>query len=104
MIVGCGYVGLPLGAALARRGHEVLGVRRTAEGAEELRAAGLTPVVADVTRAETLRALPGPFDWVVNCVSSSRGGVEDFRAVFLDGTRNLLDWLDRKSTRLNSSH
>mgnify|MGYP003335250383 FL=1 len=93
LIVGCGYVGLPLGAALARRGHEVLGVRRTAEGAEELRAAGLTPVVADVTRAETLRALPGPFDWVVNTVSSSKGGAEVYRAVYRDGTRNLLAWL-----------
>jgi hypothetical protein len=40
LIVGCGYVGLPLGAELVRRGHEVFGLRRTAEGAEELLAAG----------------------------------------------------------------
>ena len=25
LIVGCGYVGLPLGAELARQGHEVFG-------------------------------------------------------------------------------
>jgi len=29
LIVGCGYVGLPLGAKLVRLGHEVFGVRRT---------------------------------------------------------------------------
>jgi nucleoside-diphosphate-sugar epimerase len=93
LIVGCGYVGLPLGAELARRGHEVLGLRRTAEGAEELRAAGLIPVVGDVTRPETLRALSGPFDWVVNTVSSSKGGPEVYRAVYVDGTRHLIEWL-----------
>jgi nucleoside-diphosphate-sugar epimerase len=93
LIVGCGYVGLPLGAELARRGHEVFGLRRTADGAGELRSAGLTPVVADVTRPQSLRMLPGPFDWVVNTVSSSKGGAEVYRAVYVEGTRNLLAWL-----------
>lgn len=93
LIVGCGYVGLPLGAALARRGHEVFGLRRTADGAGELRAAGLTPVVGDVTQPESLHALPGPFDWVVNTVSSSKGGAEVYRAVYVEGTRNLIAWL-----------
>lgn len=93
LIVGCGYVGLPLGAELARRGHVVSGLRRTAEGAEELVAAGLTPVVGDVTRLETLQGLPGPFDWVVNTVSSSKGGPEVYRSVYVEGTRNLIAWL-----------
>ncbi len=93
LIVGCGYVGLPLGAELVRRGHTVFGLRRTAEGAEELQLAGLTPVVGDVTRLETLRALPGPFDWVVNTVSSSKGGADVYRSVYVDGTRNLIQWL-----------
>ena len=38
--------------------------------------------------------LPGPFDWVVNTVAStSGGGAEDYRRVYLQGTRNLIDWL-----------
>ncbi len=93
LIVGCGYVGLPLGAALARRGHAVFGLRRAADGAGELRAAGLTPLVGDVTQPESLRALPGPFDWVVNTVSSAKGGADVYRAVYVEGTRNLLAWL-----------
>jgi nucleoside-diphosphate-sugar epimerase len=32
-------------------------------------------------------------DWVVNTVSSNRGGLEDYRKVYLGGTRNLLAWL-----------
>ncbi len=93
LIVGCGYVGLPLGAELVRLGHEVFGVRRSAAGAEELVAAGIKPLVADVSRAEDLAGLPGPFDWVVNTVSSSKGGVEEYREVYLRGTKNLIEWL-----------
>lgn len=93
LIVGCGYVGLPLGAELARQGHEVFGLRRSHAAEAELRAAGLNPVIADITKPATLSKLPGPFDWVVNCVSSSRGGTEEYREVYLQGTRNLLEWL-----------
>jgi nucleoside-diphosphate-sugar epimerase len=99
LIVGCGYVGLPLGAELARRGHEVCGLRRSADGAGELRAAGVTPVVADVTQPESLRALPGPFDWVVNTVSSSKGGADVYRSVYVEGTRNLIAWLAGSGVR-----
>src|SRR5258708_30785241 len=93
LIVGCGYVGLPLGAELVRQGHQVFGMRRTAEGDAELKAAGIQPVAADVTKPADLARLPGPFDWVVNCVSSSKGGVEEYREVYLQGTRNLMEWL-----------
>ena len=93
LIVGCGYVGLPLGAELVRLGHEVFGVRRSAEGEAELTAAGIQPLLADITKPEDLARLPGPFDWVVNTVSSSKGGVEEYREVYVKGMRNLIEWL-----------
>jgi nucleoside-diphosphate-sugar epimerase len=93
LIVGCGYVGVPLGAELVRLGYEVHGVRRSAEGEAELKAAGIKLVVADVAKASDLVALPGPYDWVVNCVSSTRGGAEEYRAVYLQGAKNLVEWL-----------
>lgn len=99
LILGCGYVGVPLGAELARLGHEVFGVRRQAARADELRAAGIQPLAADVTQPATLRRLPAPFDWVVNCVSSGQGTVEDYRAVYLAGARHLVDWLSATSPR-----
>src|SRR5271157_1479906 len=74
LIVGCGYVGLPLGAELARLGHEVFGVTRSAERGAELQARGLTPLTADVTRPGDLARLPQGLDWVVNTVSSNKGG------------------------------
>lgn len=91
LIVGCGYVGLPLGAELVRLGHEVFGLRRHAPDA--LRAAGIIPLTADLTQPESLAPLPRHFDWVVNCAASGGGGADDYRRLYLDGNRNLLAWL-----------
>ena len=93
LIVGCGYVGLPLGAELARRGHEVFGLRRSALAEAEMKAAGITPLHADVTRPDSLQNLPHDFDWVVNCTASGGGGADDYRKVYLEGNRNLIAWL-----------
>ncbi len=93
LIMGCGYVGLPLGVELVRLGHEVFGVRRAASADASLAAAGIKPLAADVTRPADLARLPGPFDWVVNCVSSDRGGGDQYREVYLQGTRNLVECL-----------
>ena len=93
LFVGCGYVGLPLGAELVRRGHEISGLRRSALAEAELKAAGITPLHADITRPETLARLPRDFDWVVNCSASGGGGADDYRKVYLDGNRNLRAWL-----------
>jgi len=92
LIVGCGYVGLPLGAELVRLGHEVSGLRRNPAAENELKAAGLRPLFGDVTRPETLAALPREFDWVVNCVAAG-GDAENYRQVYLQGTRHLIEWL-----------
>jgi nucleoside-diphosphate-sugar epimerase len=92
LIVGCGYVGLPLGAELVRLGHEVSGLRRNASAEGELKTAGITPLIADITRPETLAQLPREFDWVVNCVAAG-GDAENYRQVYLQGTRNLIEWL-----------
>lgn len=99
LIVGCGYIGTALGRDLAGRGHEVFGLRRSNAAEAALRAAGIHPVVADVTRLDSLARLPGPFDWVVNTVSSGRGGLDEYRASYLAGTQQLLRWLEAQPPR-----
>lgn len=92
LIVGCGYVGLPLGVELVRQGHTVIGLKRSTHDAE-LKAAGITPLHADITRAESLTGLPREFDWVVNCTASGGGDAEAYRQLYLMGNRNLIEWL-----------
>lgn len=93
LIVGCGYVGLPLGADLVRRGHEVFGLRRHSTAATELKNAGIHPLFADVTGRQSLDPLPRDFEWVVNCAASSGGGEDAYRQLYLEGSRNLISWL-----------
>ena len=93
LIIGCGYVGLPLGAELVKQGHEVFGLRRSTGAEAEFKAAGIKPLIADITKAEQLAQLPRGYDWAVNCVSASGGGAEEYREVYLQGTRNLIEWL-----------
>jgi nucleoside-diphosphate-sugar epimerase len=93
LVVGCGYVGLPLAGELVRAGHEVFGVNRSPEKAAQLRALGIEPLTADIAQRAALDALPRSFDWAVNTVSSGKGGLNDYERVFLEGTRHLVDWL-----------
>ena len=99
LIVGCGYVGLPLGQQLVKQGHTVFGLRRSADTDGELKSAGITPLRADITKLETLSSLPHDFDWVVNCAASGGGGAEDYRRLYLEGTRNLIAWLGAAQLR-----
>lgn len=88
LILGMGYVGLPLGQELARRGHEVFGLRRTAVAHP-----GIQTLVGDITNRPALEKLPGDWDSIINTVSSSKGGTDDYRAVYLEGTRNVVELL-----------
>jgi nucleoside-diphosphate-sugar epimerase len=92
LIVGCGYVGVPLGAELVRLGHEIFGLRRNPAAENELKTAGIQPLFADVTKLEELKNLPHEFDWVVNCVATG-GNAENYREVYFNGTKNLIEWL-----------
>lgn len=93
LIVGCGYVGAALGKQLVQQGHAVFGLRRTEDRRAELTLHGIVPLTGDITNNADLSKLPSTYDWVVNCVSSSRGGAEVYQAVYLEGTRNLIQWL-----------
>ena len=95
LVLGCGYVGLPLAQKLAGLGHEVHASRRT-----EFSVEGITTHQTDVTLRSSFESLPRAFDWVLFTASSSRGDANVHRAVFVEGTRNLLDWLDNSPSRV----
>jgi nucleoside-diphosphate-sugar epimerase len=93
LIAGCGYFGLALGAELSQRGHKVFGLTRTERRKSDLEQAGIRPLVADLTQPKQLVRLPSTHDWVINSVASAGGRAEAYRALYLEGTRHLLNWL-----------
>jgi nucleoside-diphosphate-sugar epimerase len=93
LVIGPGYVGLSLGAELVRRGHEVFGLRRRGDADRALTSVGMRPLTGDISEPQSLAALPPEYDWVVNCAASTGADVENYRRVYLAGTRNLVAWL-----------
>ena len=85
LIIGHGYLGSFLAGEMHRAGCDVVAVHRGPSTRESY------PVLSgDVTDPGSLRELfPRTPDVIVHCASSSRGGAETYRAVFVEGIRNL---------------
>src|SRR5512132_4295576 len=91
LIVGCGYIGQAVADLFHAAGWVVEGWTRSVESAATL--SGKPYLVRDVniSRRDQIAECPGTFDAVVHCASSSGGGAEMYRRVYLDGARNLLE-------------
>ncbi|MCX8156026.1 MAG: SDR family oxidoreductase [Verrucomicrobiae bacterium] len=93
LILGCGYVGTALAAELLQRGAEVHAVRRSAAEPVPAPLERVRWLTLDLTRREAVQTLRQRWEVVINCVSSSRGGVEVYRQVFLEAGRHLREVL-----------
>jgi len=60
---------------------------------------GVNPLVTDMTGPTALEGIEPGFDWIVNTLSASKGGIEDYRAVYLKGTQRILNWLKQESPK-----
>ena len=100
LIVGCGYVGMALAQELIRQGHRVHAIRRTPP---ETILPGLEKVEwlrGDIEDLDSLQKLPGDYDWVVNTASAGGEGAERYQKVYVQGNRNLIQWLSTTSPNL----
>lgn len=72
-----GFIGGSIATGLARRGHKVTGLVRSAEQAEELKALGITPIIGTLEDSELLIQQARMADGVINAASSDhRGAVQ----------------------------
>ncbi|KRE22876.1 NAD(P)-dependent oxidoreductase [Agromyces sp. Soil535] len=94
-----GTLGMPIVRQLIDAGHAVVGISRTAEGAERLRRVGASAIVADVMdRDRLLRAADGvEADAVLHELTALKkapaghGAMAATDALRVEGTTNLLD-------------
>ena len=104
LIIGCGYVGLPLALELQSRGDDVTGWVRSENSAADLHQQGLAQVVTgSVADADCWRHLTRKFDAVIHCASSGGGGPDAYREVFLEGVRRLNEFQAQARRLLVSS-
>lgn len=96
LIAGCGDVGNALAKRLLSEGCEVWGVRRRIDAL----ASGVRPWRIDLTDTRTFADPPAAFDFLFYTASADRRDEDHYRAVYVDGLRNLLDWLRRSGCPL----
>ena len=83
LIAGFGYVGQELGRQAIAAGHQITALSKS--GGEGSRACDLSNCSDVVALAREVEP-----DVIIHCASSGRGGADAYRAVFLEGSRNLL--------------
>jgi nucleoside-diphosphate-sugar epimerase len=89
LIVGCGYIGEPLGVRLAQEGHEVFGLRREVASLPT----EIHPVPGDVSTPDGYRGLPSAVDYIFYMVGAKARDEDTYRDVYLDGLGRLLQVL-----------
>lgn len=99
MIIGCGYVGIPLAAAFHAAGDVVFPTTRSEDRARQFEEQGYRAKIADVTRPETLRSLPEA-DTVVFAVGYDAGSGASREEVYAEGLKSVLDHLPESTRRL----
>lgn len=86
LVIGCGYVGLPLALRLKEQGIAIDGWVNSQAGAASLaRHQFGRVIVGSVADFRLWQDLAEPYDLVVHCASSGRGGEADYEQVFLKG-------------------
>lgn len=98
LIIGCGNVGRRAARRWIDSGARVTALTRSPENARQLRDAGIHPILGDVTRPETLDALPGA-DVVLHAVGLDRQSGHSQREVYVNGLENILQRLAERTSR-----
>lgn len=94
LIIGCGFLGEAAADLFSARGNRILALVRSAESLSALSGRNFETATCDVTSPSSVNALTPRLrgtPLAVYCVSSGRGGADDYAAVYRDGLRRVLE-------------
>ena len=92
LIIGCGYIGLPLALDLQAKGHEVSAwVHSTATAAALVPHGFRRTIIGSVGDVGAWVDLERDYDLVIHCASSSRGGETAYQDVFHQGALRMTE-------------
>jgi len=95
LVVGCGDLGAAVATHFAKRGWRVYGMRRSAAELD-----GVDMLTGDVTQPHTLTGLRElRVDYVLVVLTPGGFSDERYRAVYVEGTRNVLRALDTRALK-----
>ena len=97
-----GLAGANICKLLVERGDRVRALARAGADTDPLAALGVEVVTGDITDADDVRRAAAGSDAAIHCAALLGGAsqnLDDFRAVNVDGTRNVLDAAERVGMR-----
>jgi len=88
LVIGCGYVGLPLVLRFMASGHEVSVWVHSKTSADSLAGHHFHRIIVGSVADENVwKGISENFDWVIHGASSGRGGVAAYEEVFFRGVQ-----------------
>lgn len=90
VIAGCGYLGEAAAGFFLEAGWRVCGLCGSVESAKRLECAPFPVLASDISRPLDAVAEWWRPDLLIHCASSGRGGEDAYRAVYLEGLKNLI--------------
>jgi nucleoside-diphosphate-sugar epimerase len=107
VIAGCGFVGTAVARLLSANGWSVLGVVSSGDSLSQFVGEPFRVRACDIAEAEAVARLVAEKnavpDLVIHCASSRRGGVEEYRRVYLSGAEILMKTLRARQFIFTSS-
>lgn len=101
LVIGCGFLGLPLAHRWQSAGDEVYTTTRSQERAALFEGYGFRPLVLDTTVASTLQQIRSlEFDTIVVAVGMDRSKYSSVHDVYFGGLQNVLDNLNENVGQL----
>ncbi len=86
-----GYIGSAVCAAVKQRGHDVVGLARSAQSIDKLKAAGVHPVQGTLSDANVLREMTHDADAVIHCAFDQSGRGPELDGAALDAMLGAVD-------------
>ena len=87
LIIGCGYIGLPLAVQLKAAGNHISAWVHSPESAVLLTGRGFSQIlVGNVADEQIWQTIGKKFDLVIHCASSSGGGAPAYEEVYVQGS------------------
>lgn len=93
-IVGAGYTGSRIAQFFAAKKQKVFALTRSVEKAKNFEEQKINPIIADLTKPETLMQIP-PAHFIVICPAPDESTEANYEAVYLTGIKNYLNAIQK---------
>jgi nucleoside-diphosphate-sugar epimerase len=103
LIAGCGYVGQATADLFHAAGWAVEGWTHSAESAAKLAGKPYPVYAVDIADRAQVEVRSQLFDAVIHCASTAGGDSNDYRQIYLNGARNLLNRFGESKMLFTSS-